>query len=178
MSDLTTIARPYASAAFEYACEQNTLSEWSEQLALLSVIAADAQVNQLLDSPAFTREQRGEILLKIGKGKLTQPVENLVKLLAENDRLAAIGDIHVQFEVLKAEHEGTIEATVLSAQALPEAQQKKIIASLEKRLNKKIELKCEIDESLIGGAIIKAGDLVIDGSVKTRLGKLTNAVLR
>lgn len=178
MSQLTTIARPYAAAAFEFARDAKNLPDWSEQLALLAQVSSDQRVHELLDNPALTRAQRADVLLKICPDTLKPAVQNLVRLLADNNRLAALPDIQQQFEILKAEHDGSLEATVVSAQELPAEQQRKIAAALQKRLNKKIDLKCEIDAALIGGAIIKAGDLVIDGSIAKRVNKLTSALLR
>ncbi len=178
MSQITTIARPYANAAFEYARDNNVLAKWSEQLAFLGAVAEDSQMHSLLDDPRITRQQRAELLLKVCGDKLDEGATNLVYLLAENNRLQALSQIASEYELLRAEHDGTIEAIVRSAQKVPSAQQKQIILSLEKRLQKKVTLKCEIDPSLIGGAVIKAGDLVIDGTLKTRLTKLNAALLR
>ena len=178
MSQTTTIARPYANAAFEYARDGKTLKKWSEQLAFLTVVAKEPRVNRALDDPRLTRQQRAELLLKICGDQLDQGATNLVNLLADNNRLPVILAIAAEFELLRADYEGTIEATVRSAKDIPAAQQKKIIQSLEKRLQKKVALKCEIDPTLIGGAVIKAGDLVIDGTLKTRLTKLNAALLR
>lgn len=178
MSELTTIARPYAYAAFEFARDANKLQQWEEYLALLAMVAADQELKELLEGPKLSRNQRAEILLQICDGKLDANAENLVKLLAENNRLSVFGEIAEQFSLLKAEHEGSIEAIAYSAKELPAEQQEKIITSLQNRLGKKVELKCEIDESLIGGAVIKAGDLVIDGSIKSRLNKLNSTLRR
>ncbi len=178
MSQFTTIARPYANAAFEYARENGVLAEWSEQLAFMAAVAQDAQMHSLLDDPRITRQQRADLLLKVCGEKLDKGATNLVNLLADNNRLQSIPAIAAEYELLRAEHEGSIEAYVRSAKEVPAAQQKKIIQSLEQRLQKKVTLKCEIDPTLIGGAVIKAGDLVIDGTLKTRLNKLNAALLR
>lgn len=178
MSESTTIARPYANAAFEYARDGKILSQWSEQLAFLAAVSKDPQMSRLLDDPRLPRQQRAELLLKVCGDQLDSGATNLVNLLADNNRLSFISAIAVEFELLNAEYEGTIEATIVSAKEVPAAQRKKITRSLEKRLQKKVTLKCEIESTLIGGAVIKAGDLVIDGTLKTRLTKLNATLLR
>jgi F-type H+-transporting ATPase subunit delta len=178
MSQVTTVARPYANAAFEFARDKNALADWSGFLSFMAAVVQDAQMGSMLDDPRLTKQQRAGLLLRVCGDQLDEYASNLVKLLAENGRLTVIPGIAAEFEMLRAEHEGTIEATVRSAKDIPAAQQKKIIQSLEKRLQKKVALKCEIDPTLIGGAVIKAGDLVIDGTLKTRLSKLNAALLR
>ena len=178
MSESVTIARPYANAAFEYARDGKILKQWSEQLTFLAAVSKDPKMSRLLDDPRLSRQQRADLLLKVCGDRLDSGGINLVKLLADNNRLSFIPAIAAEFEILNAEYEGTIEATVISAKDVPAAQRKKITESLEKRLQKKVTLKCEIDPTLIGGAVIKAGDLVIDGTLKTRLTKLNAALLR
>lgn len=178
MSRFTTIARPYASAAFEYARDKKALGSWSGQLALLAAVASDPQLHELLEDPRLTRDRRGELVLKVCGDKLGEEAANLVKLLAENNRLAALPDIAEQFEQHRAEYEGTVEATVISARPLSAAQEKAIVESLKARLNKNVSLNKQVDESLIGGAVVKAGDWVMDGSMKARLTKLNAALLR
>jgi F-type H+-transporting ATPase subunit delta len=178
MSQFTTIARPYANAAFEFARDENALANWSGFLSFMTAVVQDAQMASMLDDPRLTKQQRADLLLQVCGDQLDEYATNLVRLLADNGRLTVIPEIATEFEMLRAEHEGTIEAIVRSAKAVPAAQQKKIIQSLEKRLQKKVALKCEIDPTLIGGAVIKAGDLVIDGTLKTRLTKLNAALLR
>lgn len=176
MSDFVTIARPYARAAFEYAQAHKAVKAWSDSLGLLAAVVQDPTVQALLDNPRLTREQRAELLIKICSDKLDQAGKNLVKLLAENGRLKALPEIAEQYEVYRAELEGTVEAKLLSAQAVSEEQLTKVAKALEARFGKKVNLQSEVDESLIGGAIIKAGDVVIDGSLKSRLEKLSAAI--
>ncbi|MBN1378725.1 MAG: F0F1 ATP synthase subunit delta [Gammaproteobacteria bacterium] len=178
MSRIITIARPYANAAFEYARDEGVLANWAEQLEFLALVVKDPQMSCLLDDSRLTRKQRADLLLKVCGDKLDKGAVNLVNLLADNGRLQILPDIFSEFELLRADHEGKIEAVVSSAKEIPALQQKKIIQSLEKRLQKKVTLKCEIDPTLIGGAVIKAGDLVIDGTLKTRLSKMNAALLR
>lgn len=178
MSRDTTIARPYAAAAFEHAREQGALDAWSDQLALLSAVVDHETIQAALDDPKLTRARRAELILAVGGERLDAGMTNLVRLLAENNRLIALPAIAEQFEHHRAEHEQTVEATVISARALTGAQEEAIIESLRKRLNKNVTLSQQVDESLIGGAVVKAGDWVMDGSMKTRLSKLSAALLR
>lgn len=177
MSDFITVARPYARAAFEYAQAHNAVNAWSDSLGLLAAVVKDPAMQTLLDNPRLSRAQRAELLVKVCGDKLDQAGKNLVNLLAENGRLKALPEIAEQYEVYRAELEGTVEATLVSAQAASDEQIRKIAKALETRLGKKVNLQSEVDESLIGGAVIKAGDLVIDGSLKSRLEKLSTAIL-
>lgn len=177
MSEFITIARPYARAAFEYARAQNAVDAWSDNLGLLAAVVKDPAVQALLSSPRLSRQQRAELLIRICGDELDESGKNLIHLLAENGRLKALPEIAGQYEVYRAELEGTVDAMLLSAQAVSQEQLKKVAKALETRLGKKVNLQSEVDESLIGGAIIKAGDVVIDGSLKSRLEKLSAAIL-
>lgn len=183
MSDFETAARPYSRAIFELANEQNKLSEWSDVLQLAALIATDESMRALIDSPAILPSQVSETFLSVmadtkDAPEVNQDVTNVIKLLAENDRLRVIPAIHHGFDVLKQEAEGAVEVQVISARKLTVKQQKDMSESLKKRLGKEINLSTEIDKSLIAGAIIHAGDLVIDGSAKGRLEKLTTLLNR
>lgn len=177
MSDFITVARPYARAAFEYAQAHNAVTAWSDSLGLLAAVVKDPAMQALLDNPRLSRTQRAELLIKVCGDQLDAAGKNLVNLLAENGRLKALPEIAGQFEFYRAQLEGTVDATLVSAQAASDEQLKKIAKALETRLGKKVNLQSEVDESLIGGAVIKAGDLVIDGSLKSRLEKLSAAIL-
>lgn len=177
MASLTTIARPYARAAFEYARSKKAVEQWSGQLALLAALVQDDTLQPLLSNPKLTRNERAALLIKVGDKKLDESARNFISLLAANGRLDVLPEIAAQFEHLRAEQESTLEVQLISAQAVPKAEQDAIVKALEKRFGKKVELQTEKDESLIGGAVIKAGDLVIDGSVKSRLQKLATALL-
>lgn len=177
MSDFTTAARPYARAVFEYAQEKKALDQWSEILAFMAAVASEPEIKVIFDSPKLNHSERAEFFLKVCADKQTPTAANLVKLLAENRRLPVIPSIAAQYEEYRALAENQVEATIISAQAVSASEQKRIKAALEKRLGKQITLKTEIDESLIGGAVIKAGDTVIDGSLKARVGKLATQLL-
>jgi len=168
------LARPYARAAFALAGEGKDLAGWSERLALLAQVAADERVAAALTSPRLTRDQRAELLIAICDQQLDDATRNLVRLLAENGRIGLLADIAAQFESLRAEAEGRVDAYVVSATSLSKDQQQRIAAGLKKRLEREIRLHCEVDESLVGGAVIRAGDLVIDGSLRGRLQRLSS----
>lgn len=177
MSELITVARPYAQAAFDLARENKALAKWSETLAFVAAVSADAQMREAVSNPALTAQQRGQLFIDVCADQLDDQSKNFIKLLAENDRLPALSEIAELFEAMRAEEEGSIEASVVSAKPLTEAQQNEIIASLKKRFDREISLSCEVDESLLGGAIIHAGDTVIDGSVRGRLEQFANAIM-
>ncbi len=184
MADNNTIARPYAQAAFELAHEAGELAKWSEGLALAGELLADGQVAVFLSSPSLDNEKRLELLTGLfAKAKADvlsgsdKKGTNFLKLLLEYGRVAVLPEIAEHFEALKAKVENTVDVTVTSATALSAAQQKEISTALRARLGRDINLETEIDESLIGGAVIRAGDVVIDGSLRARLEGLSNALV-
>ncbi|MDX1405583.1 MAG: F0F1 ATP synthase subunit delta [Woeseiaceae bacterium] len=186
MIDNNTIARPYARAAFELAREKKALAKWSDALAAAKHALADGQVAKFLSHPALNDEQKLDFLtdlMKKAAGKTSvfaggdKRGVNFLKLLIEYDRVNALPEIADQFETLKAEVENTVDVTVTSAVALTAAQKKALTNALEKRLERSVNLKTEIDESLIGGAVIRAGDIVFDGSLRSSLQGLSNALV-
>jgi len=183
MSDLTTAARPYARAVFERAEQSGKLGEWSDMLGFMSGIASNDQVVELLASPRMAKQSGADAFIKLADGKLNKEAENLVSMLAENDRLSLLPEMSVIYEVLKDEAEGSVEAIVTTAKKLTptakkltQAEEKSISDALGKRLGRKVKLKVSVDDALLGGAIIQAGDLVIDGSLRGRLSKMTSVV--
>lgn len=176
MADFTTAARPYAKAAFEIARDAGEFDVWSNRLRFLANAVSDEQLKTALEAPGLTHQQRAELMEKIGGAELEASGKNFVRLLAENDRLALLPDVAGIYETLRAEAEGEIEARVTTAFELQSDQADRIAEALSKRLNRKVRIVSSVDKDLIGGAIIKAGDLVIDGSVKGRLGKLTQSL--
>ena len=175
MSELTTIARPYAKAAFDYAVEQKIIAGWQEMLVFAAQVAQNPDIKNLM-SGAVAPESLAEIFNKICGEQLDQHGQNLVKVLAENKRLQALPDIAELFSEFKAEFDKEIEVDVTSATELNAKQQADISAALEKRLARKVKLNCSVDPTLIAGVVIKAGDTVIDGSVKSKLNRLTDAL--
>lgn len=181
MSDFETAARPYAKAVFELASEQGKLESWDDSLQAAALIASDAQMQALFHSPSLLSGEQVDIFLSVFSAIKDAPeanddFKNLISLLAENGRLASIPAISINFETLKQAAEGKIEVQVKSAQTLTGEQQDNIAKSLVKKLGKEVTITAEVDESLIAGAIIQAGDMVIDGSARGRLDKLTVAL--
>lgn len=173
MAEKSTIARPYAEAAFQMAHAKGQLKEWSAMLQAAAMITADPGMQSLIGNTSISKEQLAELIIGVAGKVMTAQGGNLIKLLAENRRLNVVAEIAAQFETLKAEAEKTIEAEVVSANEVSQAQQSLIAEKLKARLGREVSLKCSVDESLMGGVIIKAGDLVIDGSVRGQLNKLS-----
>lgn len=178
MSEITTAARPYARAVFELAKAKGQYEAWSEQVAFMAAVAHDPTMHALLDSPKLTREKRAELFIQVCGEHIDEQGQNLVKLMAENDRLTVLPEVAALYEFYRAEAEGTIKAEVIAAQAVSDAQQAAITKALKARLGREVTLEVKVDESLIGGAVIRAGDLVIDGSIRERLDKLAGTLSR
>ncbi|MCF6252376.1 MAG: F0F1 ATP synthase subunit delta [Methylococcaceae bacterium] len=172
MSELSTLARPYAEAVFKTAVETKTVSDWSDMLSFLSFVMQDYEIVAIVANPKVSQEQLTTLLLDICQGQLIKQGENLVKLLVQNDRLILASQISELFEAYKAEHEGYVDVEITSAFALTKEEQKKVAITLKKQLGKDVQITTSIDKSLIGGYIAKAGDKVIDGSVKGQLQQL------
>jgi len=172
MAEITTIARPYAKAAFQFALEQKALDQWSTMLGFVAAVTNDAQMRLVLQSPSMTSEKKAEAIISIDAEKLDAQGKNFIFLLAENGRLELLPVISELFELLKAEQEKTIEVTVTTAYDLVSDEADKLAQSLKARLGREIQISSEMDKSLIGGLVIRAGDMVIDGSVRGKLAKL------
>ncbi|MCK5726597.1 MAG: F0F1 ATP synthase subunit delta [Thiotrichaceae bacterium] len=177
MSELITTARPYARAVFELASEGEALAQWSETLTFLGAIVSDDSVHAVLDNPSLTKQEVAQIVIELADGQLDSKAENLVKQLAEYGRLEALPEIVALFEVMKDEAEGVVEVTITSAQELKDEEIQSISAALKKRLDAEIKVKTTIDKSILGGVIIRAGDLVIDGSIQGRMHNITQALV-
>lgn len=176
MAEQTTLARPYAQAAFEVAAKGGSFEGWSAMLALLAGIVRDEQVRPLLNSPKLTSAKRVELLNGIAGERLNDEGKRLVEVLAHYDRLAVLPDIAQRFEELRSEAEGVVDVEVTSHTPLDADYQAKLSAALKARLGRDVRLHLATDESLMGGAIIRAGDLVVDGSVRGRLDKLAGVL--
>jgi F-type H+-transporting ATPase subunit delta len=172
MADKLTVARPYARAAFEEARGEDRLGQWSEALKVAAQVVKDPRVENLLGNPHVTPEELAQLVIGIAGPGLGEHGANFVRILADNHRLACLPEIAAQFDSLKDAAQGVADVTVTSAAALDETQQKKLSAALEKRLKRKVRLHCEVGPQLIGGAILRTGDLVIDGSLSTRLARI------
>lgn len=181
MSDNVTIARPYAKAIFNHALASKQLAAWSIGLHDLAKTVLDPRASRFICNPDSAVELQNELLLFVlDKSNLTKSahgidmkhMENLVRMLTENKRLLLLPDICAQFEMLRAEQEKTLTVQVSSFAALTEEQEQHLVQSLSQRLQRQVMLDVNIDKSLLGGAVLRAGDLVIDGSVRGKLTKL------
>lgn len=177
MSELATLARPYASAVFKRAKETAATEKWSEQLGFISAVVGNKDMAALVDNPKIKKDRLLELLLSVCQGKLENEGANFLKLLLQNNRLSLLPTIARLFEALKAEDEGYIEVDVFTAFALSKEAEKKFAASLEKTLSKKVHMNVALDKSLIGGVLVRAGDRVIDGSIRGQLQNLQKALL-
>ena len=187
MADNHTIARPYAQAIFEVARERDALAELSAAFAAAKALLADGRVVAFLGRPALNDDQRLEFLQGLFAaaqgadsvfGGGSPHGTNFLKLLVENRRVSALPEIGGHFEALKAEIENAVDVVVTTASALGKDQRDSIVQALKKRLGREVRLETKIDENLIGGAVIRAGDVVIDGSLRARLDGLTNALVK
>ncbi|HVX00837.1 MAG TPA: F0F1 ATP synthase subunit delta [Candidatus Babeliaceae bacterium] len=169
---LTTIARPYALAAFEYALESHDLKSWENLLYSAALITRDKTMSQLLSSPEVTQGELCEIYCDILSKLLDAQKKNYIQLIAEYERFEALPEIANLFAKYQADYEKTMTVKVISAIPLDKSHEQKYIDALTRRLKRKITLDCEVDKSLLGGAIIRAGDIVIDGSVRGKLNRL------
>lgn len=176
MTEKATIARPYANAAFEHAREAQKLPDWSEFLQAASRVIADERVQPLLGNPLVAPEQLAQLVLDIAAPRAGEAERGFVRLLADNRRLELLPEIAAQYEALRAEAEGIVDVTVVSAMALTEEQQAKLGEALTRRLKRRVRMRCEVEPGLIGGAIVRAGDFVIDGSLRGRLERLGGAM--
>lgn len=186
MAELAPIARPYAQAVFEMARDGNQLAAWSSVLELAAAAAGTGEFRRLLQKPAADLQALAGLLADICGEQLpdsaplaggnTAPARNFLRLLAENRRLAALPAIAEAYEALRARAENVVDVQVESATALGEAEQQRLADALRKRLGKQVRLHLKLDPALLGGARLQVGDQVIDGSVRTRLEKLANAM--
>ena len=170
--DITTIARPYAAAAFGRARETNTVDAWTEGLGLLVEVAEDPLMAEQISNGNVPRERVRDLFLDVGGDTLSDDMANLVRMLAENDRFAALPQIAALFDELKRQQQGVYQVHVLSAFPVSPDQQKELANAMKAKLGGDVELTVAEDASLIGGVQIRAGDLVIDGSVRGKLQKL------
>lgn len=174
MLEKATIARPYAEAAFAQALEEGKLSDWSAMLNLLNVIVSDEQMRSVINNPKLTSEQLAQFIFDIAGDKLSKTGKNFVSILVDAERIGRAAEIFSLFELKRGATEGISEVDVTSAYPLDDAQINAISESISKRLGKKVDINTEDDKDLIGGVIIRAGDSVVDASVRGRLKELNN----
>ena len=178
MAEPSTIARPYAEAAYRLAEASGKLAQWSDMLGDLARVAADARMGTAMSDPNLsTAKVAGRFLAVLG-GRLSGEAENLVRVLADNRRLAVLPEIAAQFEALKNEHEGTVQAEIVSAFPLDQAQLQTLVAHLESNTGKRVKPLVSVDSALIAGVRVVIGDKVIDGSARAQLASLEAALKR
>ena len=176
MSELSTLARPYAEAVFKIAVESKSTSDWSEMLEFLSAVMQDKEMVAIVANPKVSQEQLASLIMDICQDQVKDQSANFVKLLVQNERLTLAPQISELFEAYKADHEGYVDVELTSAYALTKDEQKKFATTLKKQLGKDVKITTSNDKSLIGGFIAKAGDKVIDGSVKGQLQQLAKVI--
>lgn len=175
MAEQSTLARPYAKAAFEAAKAASALSNWSESLATLAAVSLDEKVQDALADPAALANENVDVLVSIAP-EAGEVVKNLLTALADQKRLALLPNVYEQFEKFRADEEQSVVVTVTSAYALSAKQEDGLKEKLKSKLGRDVQLVTELDESLIGGAIIRTDNMVIDGSVTGKLTKLAEAM--
>jgi len=169
MAEAITVARPYADAVYKLAVANNSLPQWSKMLQLAAKISEDEQVKLLIGNPVVSAKQLGDIFLEIGRSKFNAEARNLMMLLIENKRIVVLSQISQLFEQLRAQHEGVLEAKIVSAFAMENRQLKKLVEDLEQKFKRKIEAQVSIDPELIGGVKVEVGDEILDASVRGKL---------
>ena len=176
MIEPITLARPYARAAFQFAVDNGAVDSWHEALVTVAAVVAEPSVAKVLDDPATTASQRAQTVTTVLGDDLPTGVTQFVSVMAENHRLTLAGEVATLFAELRSALDAAANVTVTSAFDVADATIEQLAASLTTKLGKTVEMTVETDASLIGGAIIRAGDMVIDGSVRGRLHKLATAL--
>ena len=176
MAESSTVARPYAKAVFLHAVEKDELSKWSGLLARAAAIVSHKDMGNIVATPSISSEQKAAILVDLCGDGLPKEAKNLFEVVAEHKRLAALPAISEAYEALKTDKERSLDVEITSAFSLSSEQQEKLAVKLKKIWQKEIHTQVKIDKSLIGGVIIRAGDVVIDGSVRGKLSRLAESV--
>jgi F-type H+-transporting ATPase subunit delta len=172
MAEKTTIARPYAKAAFQEAQSDKDLGSWSERLRAGATAVRDPRVHELLGSPSVSGEELAQFVIGVTGAALDEHGQNFFRMLGENHRLGYLPEISTLFDEYKDEAESVIDVTVTSAAPIDSAQQQALSKALERKLKRTVRLHCATDSTLIGGAVLRAGDTVIDGSLLSRLKRI------
>jgi F-type H+-transporting ATPase subunit delta len=172
VAERATVARPYAKAAFEYARGANVFAGWSRALETAGEIVADPRVAPLTKNPSLTAGDLANLVIDVAAAKLDAGMQNFVRVLAENHRLLLLPEISAHYEQLRSAVENTVDVEVTSAVPLNDAQAQKLEQALSTRLKRQVRMRTAVDSTLLGGAVVRAGDLVIDGSLKGRLERL------
>jgi len=176
MAELTTLARPYAKAAFQVALEESALDTWSKMLGVTAAVTSHESVRALLINPALSSEQAAQAFIDICGEELNEKGQNFVRLLAENKRIGLLPEVSMLFENLKAIQERSVDVEITTAFEISSDIAQKLADALKQRLQRDINLATSVDSALIGGAVIRAGDTVIDSSVRGKLTKLAESL--
>lgn len=172
MTDLATLARPYAQAVFKIAKQSNSANQWSDMLGFLSIVASDKSIVAITNNPKASKASLQQLLLDISQDQLNQEGTNFLKLLIENSRVSLLPEIAELFEQSRADDEGYVDVDVKTAYAFTQMEEKKLATTLEKKLNRSVHMNVQTDMSLIAGFWAKAGDTVIDASLKGQIQQL------
>ncbi|AMQ89166.1 MULTISPECIES: F0F1 ATP synthase subunit delta [Marinobacter] len=176
MAQLTTLARPYAKAVFDAAKEQNAVDQWDQALAFAGLVAADQEVANILANPGLSEQRKAELFADCFEEPLPEALRNFLLILAENKRLALLPEVATLFSLYRADLERTVKLAVNTAFELSADEQQKLIKALSEKLERKVELETAVDQSLIGGVVVRTGDLVIDASVRGKLARMAKAL--
>jgi len=176
MADLTTLARPYAKAAFEVALESDDLEKWSAMLSLTATLSSIDAVSAVLSSPTLAADDLAKVLIDLCGDELDQKGQNFIRLLAENKRLKLLPEISSIYEILKANQQKSVDVEITTAFEVSSEASDRLASALKQRLQRDIQLTSKVDQALIGGALIRAGDTVIDNSIRGKLNKLAEAM--
>jgi F-type H+-transporting ATPase subunit delta len=176
MAELVTIARPYAEAAFRLARENNKLPAWSEMLALIEAVVSDPLVAGRIGDPNFDASALESVILGTLGERLDGQGRNLIQVLIQNRRIELVPEIRKLYDELRREHEGVLEARIVSALPLANEQVQQVVSALERKYGRKVNAQVEVDAALIGGARIVVGDKVIDATVRGRLDAMAAAL--
>jgi F-type H+-transporting ATPase subunit delta len=176
MAEAATIARPYAKAAFMSARDSKALPAWSAGLRAGAGLVADSRIADLITNPRMSADEVVSMFAGLGGADIDLHWQNFIRLLAQNKRLAVLPEIAAQFELLRAQYENEVDVQVTSAVPLTDSQRAKMAAALKSRFKRDVRMTTRLDPTLLGGAVIRAGDLVIDGSINGRLQRLTSDI--
>lgn len=167
-----TIARPYANAVFQHACQQDAVLKWSNVLARLAGLVQVPVVKHLLSNPRFSSKQLGDVITALLGNLVDVQVSHFISILAENRRFSVLPEVRHFYELLRADYEKVVQVDVLSFAVLSEQEKTHLTEALTKRLQRQVTLNCQVDKNLLGGAVVKAGDFVINRTVRGQLDRL------
>ena len=176
MAEPITVARPYAEAAFRLAQESSNLGRWSEMLEMIEAVVTEPTLASRIGDPNVEARALESAILGILGGRLDGQARNFIQVLIGNERLNLVSHIRALYEERRREHEGVLEAKVISAMPMDDGQLQQLIAKLETKYGRKVRAAVEVDPELIGGAKIVVGDKVIDATVRGRLDAMSAAL--